>query len=37
VPSLVADVRVDDHAVEHAEEGVEQADQELATTAGAPG
>jgi branched-chain amino acid transport system permease protein len=37
VPSLIADVRVDDHAVEHAEEGVESADEPLATTAGAPG
>jgi branched-chain amino acid transport system permease protein len=34
VPSLVADVRTDDHAVEHAEEAAEQTDEELATTAG---
>jgi branched-chain amino acid transport system permease protein len=37
VPSLIADVRVDDHAVEHAEEGVEKADDELAATAGTAG
>jgi len=35
VPSLIADVRQDDHAVEHAEDAVEQADEEeLAATAG---
>jgi branched-chain amino acid transport system permease protein len=36
VPSLIADVRVDDHAVEHAEESAEHVDEEeeLATTAG---
>ncbi len=37
VPSLIADVRVDDHAVEHAEEAVEETDEALATTAGAAG
>ncbi len=37
VPSLIADIRVDDHAVEHAEEGVERADEELATTSGTAG
>jgi hypothetical protein len=34
VPSLIADVRQDDHAVEEAEEAVEQAEEELATAAG---
>jgi branched-chain amino acid transport system permease protein len=34
VPTLVADVRIDDHAVEHAEESVEQIDEAVAATAG---